>query len=59
MFLCKDFPMYVVKAHGESGGTFRSFLLLNYAVRLVDCTDHSFLNSAFYGGDYSESNYKH
>jgi hypothetical protein len=49
--------MYVIKARGGSGGTFRSFLLFNYAVRLVDCTDHSFLTSVFDEGDYSESNY--
>jgi len=57
--LCKYFPKHVIKARGGSGDTFRSFLLLNDAIRLLDCRDHSFLNSAFDGGDYSESNYIH
>jgi hypothetical protein len=46
--------MHVIKAREGSGGTFRSFLLFNYAVRPLDCTGHSFLTSAFDGGDYSE-----
>jgi len=49
--------MHDIKARGGSGDTFRSFFLLNDAVRLLDCIDHSFLTSAFDGGDYSESNY--
>lgn len=51
--------MHAIKARGGSGDTFRSFVLINYAVRLLVCTDHSFLTSAFEGGDYSESDYIH
>ena len=49
--------MHDIKASWGRGDTFRSFLLLNDAVRLLDCTDCSFLTSAFDGGNYSENNF--